>query len=146
MIRILILLRKEEPLYLFDGFIPRITWTLYNADSSVKAYEHFDMPFFLAVDLVYARIRNEKYRYIVGKQTLFPYEVDQFAPDVVKEILNNCIAHSNYQLRGKINVEKFKDRLVFINEGSFIPETVERTLAEGYPLILQEYVFMPCYG
>ena len=27
--------------YFFDGFIPRITWTLYNADNSVKAYEHF---------------------------------------------------------------------------------------------------------
>ena len=40
--------------------------------------------------------------------------------------LNNCIAHSNYQLRGKINVEEFEDRLVFINEGNFIPETVER--------------------
>lgn len=128
----LILLGKEESLYLFDGFIPRITWTLYNADGSVKAYEHFDMPFLLAVDRVYAKIRNEKYRYIAGQQTLFPDEVDQYAPDVVKEILNNCIAHSNYQLRGKINVEEFEDRLVFINEGSFIPETVERTLTEGY--------------
>ena len=128
----LILLGKEESLYLFDGFIPRITWTLYNGDGSVKAYEHFDMPLLLAVDKVYAKIRNEKYRYIAGQQTLFPDEVDQYAPDVVKEILNNCIAHSNYQLRGKINVEEFEDRLVFINEGNFIPETVERALEEGY--------------
>lgn len=50
----------------------------------------------------------------------------------MEEILNNCIAHSNYQLRGKINVEEFEDRLVFINEGNFIPETVERALEEGY--------------
>lgn len=128
----LILLGKEESLYLFDGFIPRITWTLYNGDGSVKAYEHFDMPLLLAVDKTYAKIRNEKYRYIAGQQTLFPDEVDQYDPDVVKEILNNCIAHSNYQLRGKINVEEFEDRLVFINEGNFIPETVERTLEEGY--------------
>ena len=128
----LILLGKEESLYLFDGLIPRITWTLYNGDGSVKAYEHFDMPLLLAVDKTYAKIRNEKYRYIAGQQTLFPDEVDQYDPDVVKEILNNCIAHSNYQLRGKINVEEFEDRLVFINEGSFIPETVERALEEGY--------------
>ena len=128
----LILLGKGESLYLFDGFIPRITWTLYNGDGSIKAYEHFDMPLLLAVDKVYAKIRNEKYRYIAGQQTLFPDEVDQYAPDVVKEILNNCIAHSNYQLRGKINVEEFEDRLVFINEGNFIPETVERALEEGY--------------
>ena len=128
----LILLGKEESLYLFNGFIPRITWTLYNGDGSVKAYEHFDMPLLLAVDKTYAKIRNEKYRYIAGQQTLFPDEVDQYDPDVVKEILNNCIAHSNYLLRGKINVEEFEDRLVFINEGNFIPETVERALEEGY--------------
>lgn len=128
----LILLGKEESLYLFDGFIPRITWTLYNGDGTVKAYEHFDMPLLLAVDKTYAKIRNEKYRYIAEQQTLFPDEVDQYDPDVVKEMLNNCIAHSNYQLRGKINVEEFEDRLVFINEGSFIPETVERALEEGY--------------
>lgn len=128
----LILLGKEESGYLFDGFIPRITWTLYNGDGTVKAYEHFDMPLLLAVDKVYAKIRNEKYRYIAGQQTLFPDEVDQYAPDVVKEILNNCIAHSNYLLRGKINVEEFEDRLVFLNEGGFIPETVEKALEEGY--------------
>lgn len=128
----LLLLGKEESSYLFDGFVPRITWTLYNGDGSVKAYEHFDMPLLMAVDKTYAKIRNEKYRYIAGQQTLFPDEVDQYEPDVVKEILNNCIAHANYQLRGKINVEEFEDRLVFINEGNFIPETVERALEEGY--------------
>ena len=128
----LILLGKQESMYLFDGFIPRITWTLYNGDGTVKAYEHFDMPLLLAVDKVYAKIRNEKYRYIAGQMTLFPDEVYSYDADVVKEILNNCIAHSNYQLRGKINVEEFEDKLVFINEGNFIPETVERALEEGY--------------
>lgn len=128
----LILLGKEESAYLFDGFIPRITWTLYNGNGTVKAYEHFDMPLLLAVDRAYSKIRNEKYRYIAGQQTLFPDETTQYEADVVKEVLNNCIAHSNYQLRGKINLEEFEDRLVFINEGNFIPETVERALEEGY--------------
>lgn len=128
----LILLGKEESSYLFDGFIPRITWTLYNGNGTVKAYEHFDMPLLLAVDRAYSKIRNEKYRYIAGQQTLFPDETTQYEADVVKEVLNNCIAHSNYQLRGKINLEEFEDRLVFINEGNFIPETVERALEEGY--------------
>lgn len=90
------------------------------------------MPLLLAVDRVYSKIRNEKYRYIAGQQTLFPDETYQYGADVVKEVLNNCIAHSNYQLRGKINLEEFEDRLVFINEGNFIPETVERALEEGY--------------
>lgn len=128
----LLLLGRKESSFYFDGFIPRITWTLYNADKSVKAYEHFDMPLLLAVDKVYGKIRNEKYRYIAGQTTLFPEEVDQYNPNLVKEIINNCIAHSDYRLRGKINVEEYEDHLVFINEGAFIPETVEQALEPGY--------------
>ena len=108
----LLLLGKSEAKYFFDGFIPRITWTLYNADNSVKAYEHFDIPMLMAVDKVYSRIRNVKYRYIAGR------------------------------LRGKINVEEFEDRLVFINEGAFIPETIEQALEPGYKPPYYRNVFL----
>ncbi len=138
----LILLGKNESNYFFDGFIPRITWTLYNADKSVKAYEHFDMPLLLAVDKVYSRIRNVKYRYIAGQQTLFPDEVNQYEPEMIKEILNNCIAHQDYRMRGKINVEEFEDKLVFINEGDFIPETIEQALEPGYKPPYYRNVFL----
>jgi len=90
------------------------------------------MPLILAVDKVYAKIRNERYRYIAAQQTLFPEEVNQYDPDLVKELLNNCIAHSDYRIRGKINVGEFEDRLVFINEGSFIPGSIEKALQPGY--------------
>lgn len=39
----LLLLGKANPIIFFDGFIPRIIWKLYNADHSVKTYEHYDM-------------------------------------------------------------------------------------------------------
>lgn len=138
----LLLLGKSESAYFFDGFIPRITWTLYNADNSVKAYEHFDMPMLLAVDTVYNKIRNEKYRYIAGQQTLFPDEVNQYEPELIKEIINNCIAHQDYRMRGKINVEEFEDKLVFINEGAFIPETIETALEPGYKPPYYRNVFL----
>lgn len=138
----LLLLGKSESVYFFDGFIPRITWTLYNADNSVKAYEHFDMPMLLAVDKVYNKIRNEKYRYIAGQQTLFPDEVNQYEPELIKEIINNCIAHQDYRMRGKINVEEFEDKLVFINEGAFIPETIETALEPGYKPPYYRNVFL----
>lgn len=128
----LLLLGDEYAKNYFDGFIPRITWTLYNADGTVKTYEHFDMPFLLAVDEVYKRIRNVKYRYIAGQQTLFPQEVDQYDPALIKELLHNCIAHQDYTLRGRINVEEYEDYLVFMNEGGFIPETIETALQPGY--------------
>lgn len=116
----------------FDGFIPRITWSLYNGDGTIKAYEHFDMPLLLAVDKAYSKIRNTKYRYIMGQQTLFPEVVDQYSPELIKELINNCIAHQDYRLRGKINIEEYEDKLIFINEGAFIPETIEHALEPGY--------------
>ena len=128
----LILLGDEYAKNYFDGFIPRITWSLYGANGLVKTYEHFDTPFLLNVDEVFKRIRNVKYRYIAGQQTLFPEEVDQYNPDLIKELLHNCIAHQDYTLRGKINIEEFEDTLVFMNEGHFIPETVEQALEPGY--------------
>lgn len=128
----LLLLGRSEAAYYFDGLIPRITWTLYNADNTVKAYEHFDLPMLLAVDKAYAKIRNERYRYIASQTTLFPEEVTQYDADLIKEVLNNALAHSDYHLRGKINLGEYEDRLVFMNEGGFIPETIERTLEPGY--------------
>lgn len=128
----LLLLGDEYAKNYFDGFIPRITWTLYSQDGSVKTYEHFDTPFLLAVDKVFQHIRNVKYRYIAGQQTLFPEEVDQYDARLIKELLHNCIAHQDYTLRGKINVEEFEDHLIFINEGGFIPETIEIALEPGY--------------
>ncbi len=136
------MLGNSESAHYFDGFIPRITWTLYNADKSVKTYEHFDMPMLLAVDKVYSKIRNIKYRYIAGQQTLFPDEVDQYEPELIKEIINNCIAHQDYRLRGKINVEEFEDKLVFLNEGTFIPETIEQALEPGYKPPYYRNVFL----
>lgn len=47
-------------------------------------------------------------------------------------LFRNCIAHSDYRRHGKINVEEFEDHLVFINEGAFIPETIEKALEPGY--------------
>ena len=117
----LLLLGKAESAFYFDGFTPRITWTLYNADQSVKAYEHFGMPILLAVDKAFSKIRNERYRYIAGQTTLFPEEVDQYDAATVKEIINNCIAHSDYRLRGRINIGEYEDHLTFVNEGAFYP-------------------------
>lgn len=138
----LLLLGKPEASHYFDGFIPRITWSLYNADNTVKAYEHFDMPMLLAVDKAYSKIRNVKYRYIAAQQTLFPDEVNQYEPELIKEIINNCIAHQDYRLRGKINIEEFEDKLVFINEGAFIPETIEKALEPGYKPPYYRNVFL----
>lgn len=128
----LILLGKPESLRLLEGVAPRITWTLYASDGTVVSYEHFDPPFLLAVDEVLAKIRNERYRIFPDGGSLFPVEMTQYEPEVIRELLHNCIAHQDYSLQGRVNVEEFEDRLVFVNEGSFIPGDIKKAMRPGY--------------
>src|SRR5690606_26258353 len=66
--------------------------------------------------------------------TLFPEEVDQYDPYIIREALNNCIAHQDYTLGGKINVVEHEDgSLVFVNSGSFIPASVEEVVISDAP-------------
>jgi ATP-dependent DNA helicase RecG len=84
------------------------------------------------VDKVYAKIRNLKYRYI-REGTLFPEETDQYEPYAIREALNNCIAHQDYTLAGRINVVEREDSLTFTNLGSFVPGNVQRVVMEDAP-------------
>lgn len=128
----LVLLGSPESCVFLGGVEPRITWTLYASDGSTLAYEHFEPPFILQVDRVLGKIRNEKYRFFDREDTLFPTEAHRYDTEVIRELLHNCIAHQDYRLSGKINVLEYEDRLVFKNEGGFIPGTIETALESGY--------------
>jgi ATP-dependent DNA helicase RecG len=128
----LVLLGRPESCVFLGGVEPRISWTLYASDGSTIAYEHFEPPFITQVDSVLGKIRNEKYRFFDREDTLFPIEARRYSPEVIRELLHNCIAHQDYRLSGKINVLEYEDRLVFKNEGGFIPGTVEAALESGY--------------
>jgi ATP-dependent DNA helicase RecG len=97
-----------------------------------RDYALFGMPLLLAVDKVYAKIRNLKYRYI-REGTLFPEEIDQYEPYAIREALNNCIAHQDYTLAGRINVIEREESLTFTNLGSFVPGDVQRVVMEDAP-------------
>ena len=49
------------------------------------------------------------------------------------ELLHNCIAHQDYALRGRIIVVEEEDSLLFINGGSFLPESVENVIRFDAP-------------
>lgn len=124
---------KSESEYLLSPAIAKISWILKDKDNLEKDYEHFSCPFILNVDEVYNKIRNLKYRYMDGN-SLFPEEVDSYEPFIIREALNNCIAHQDYTMGGKINLVEFEDRkLVFSNKGSFIPKTIENVLKSDAP-------------
>jgi len=129
---ILLLGLPESEHFLYPG-LARVTWELRDANNSSKDYEHFSCPFILANDQVFAKIRNLKYRYLKN-DTLFPDEVNQYDTFSIREALNNCIAHQDYNLAGRINVIEHEDgKLIFSNEGDFLPGSVESVIESDEP-------------
>lgn len=127
----MLLLGKNEDDYLMNGYTPKMTWKLYD-EFNVIDYEHFGIPFILNVEKLKSKIRNLRYRYMVNDNTLFPKEVDQYDNYILRELINNCIVHQDYKLRGNINIMEYKDKLIITNEGNFIPETIENVLKDGF--------------
>lgn len=128
----IILLGKEESEHYINPAEAKIRWLLKDSNGNDKDYMIVGCPLLLAVDKVYSKIRNLKYRYI-KEGTLFPDEVNQYEPYSIREALNNCIAHQDYTKNGRINVIESEDQLVFTNLGSFIPGSVERVVSDDAP-------------
>jgi ATP-dependent DNA helicase RecG len=128
----IILLGKAESEHFVSPADLKIRWLLKDAKGNDKDYHIESCPLLLAVDKIYAKIRNLKYRYIKDG-TLFPDEVDQYEPFIIREAINNCIAHQDYARGGRINVVEMDDQLIFTNLGSFIPGSVEKVVREDAP-------------
>ncbi len=128
----IILLGKNESEHFLSPSVAKITWVLKDEHNIEKDYEHFGPSFLLNVDTIYAKIRNLKYRYLLNN-SLFPTEVTKYEPWVIREVLHNCIAHQDYELRGRISVVENPDDLIFTNLGSFLPESVEKVIEQDAP-------------
>ena len=129
----IILLGLPESTHFLSPAQARITWILKGVDGFEKDYQHFEPPFLLALDEVYNKIRNLNYRYMAAG-TLFPEEVQQYDPYIIREALSNAIGHQDYRLGGRITVvEKEDSTLVFQNSGGFIPKTIENVLLQDAP-------------
>lgn len=91
----IVLLGKEESEHLISPAVAKIKWILRGQDNIERDYMIVSCPFVLAVDRIYNKIRNLKYRYINPEhKTLFPEEIDTYEPYVIREALNNAIAPS----------------------------------------------------
>lgn len=129
----ILLLGKPEAVAHLSPVQPQISWVLYNKDKVERDYQHFEPPYILAVDEVFAKIRNLKYRYMKDG-TLFPDEVDQYDPQNIKEALSNCIAHMDYTLAGRISVAENEDGYIsFANPGSFLPGSIKEVIDSEEP-------------
>lgn len=138
----ILLLGKSESEHLLQPGLARISWILKDRDNIEKDYAHFSCPLLLSAEEVCAKIRNLTYRYL-AQGTLFPQEVDSYDPYIIREALNNCIAHQDYSLGGKINVVEREDsQLIFTNMGSFIPQTIENVIEADAPEPLYRNPFL----
>lgn len=137
----LVLLGRREAAGLLSPAVAQITWVLRDEKNQEQDYKHFEPPFLLAVDELAARIRNLTVRAMPGG-TLFPVELSQYDPWVLREALHNCIAHQDYTRGARINVIEFPDRLLFKNVGSFLPGTVEDVVFQDSPPAIYRNPFL----
>ena len=127
-----LLLGKEDTNTYVENYIPTITWKLQEGTNIID-YEHFTIPFIITMEKASEKIRNLRYRYMPSQTTLFPNEVDKYDINILRELLNNAIAHQDYRKGGRVNILEFKDKVMIINEGSFIPKNVDTLIInEGY--------------
>lgn len=129
----LLLLGKNECEYMLSPADPKIRWILLDSKGERKSHYICGIPFLLAVDEIYSKIRILRYQYMQREGTLFPEEVDQYDAFTIREALNNCIAHQDYTKGCRINVIEADDQLTFENAGAFIPNSVEQVVKDNSP-------------
>lgn len=127
----MLLLGNEDYDYLFD-YPPEASWRIYDSKGNIMDYEIFKVPFITLSDRILSKIRNLTYRYMPNQSTLFPTETKQYDMWLLRELMNNCIAHSNYVLGGRINLDEEEDQITLRNPGSFLPGSIEVALERNY--------------
>lgn len=137
----LLLLGRSESATLLSPAVARISWILKDADNRELDYEHIGPPFLLAGDRLLRRIRNLIVR-AMPSGTLFPQEIAQYDPWVIREALHNAIAHQDYRRHGRIVVVEFPDRVIVTNVGDFLPGDVETVIRQDAPQALYRNPFL----
>ncbi len=118
-----------------------MSWILKDKDNKELDYAHIDPPFLLAGDRLLQRVRNLTLR-ILPVGTLFPVEITQYDPWVVREALHNSLAHQDYVRQGRVTVVEFPDRLLVTNVGEFLPGSVESVIEQDSPQAIYRNPFL----
>ncbi len=137
----LLLLGRPESVALLSPAVAKISWILKDANNRELDYEHFGPPFLLVGDRLLKRIRNLIVR-ALPSGTLFPLEIAQYDPWVIREALHNAIAHQDYRRYGRIVAVEFPDRVLVTNIGDFLPGDVETVIRQDAPQALYRNPFL----
>lgn len=137
----LLLLGRGESTTLLSPAVAKLSWILKDAANRELDYEHIGPPFLLAGDRLLKRIRNLIVR-ALPSGTLFPQEITQYDPWVLREALHNAIAHQDYRRHGRIVVVEFPDRVLVTNVGDFLPGDVETVIRQDAPEAIYRNPFL----
>jgi ATP-dependent DNA helicase RecG len=137
----ILLLGRPESSTLLAPAVARISWFLKDPENKDLDYDHFDPPLLLAGDRILQRIRNLTLR-VMPSGTLFPQEITQYDPWVIRESLHNSIAHQDYLRHGRVTVVEFPDRMLVTNVGDFLPGSVEQVIAQDAPQAIYRNPFL----
>ena len=137
----LLLLGRPESATLLSPAVAKISWILKDSSNRELDYEHFGPPFLLVGDRLLGRIRNLIVR-ALPSGTLFPQEIAQYDPWVIREALHNAVAHQDYRRHGRITVVEFPDRVLITNVGDFLPGDVETVIRQDAPQALYRNPFL----
>jgi len=127
-----LLLGRAESASLLSPAVTKTSWILKDAANRELDYAHFGPPLLLLGDRLLERVRNLTLR-VMPSGTLFPQEVSQYDPWVLREALHNCFAHQDYARNGRIVVVEFPDRIVLTNVGDFLPGDIETVIRQDAP-------------
>ena len=116
----MLLLGREDYDYLFNT-VQEASWRVFDSRNEISDYEIFKIPYITLSERLFGKIRNLTYRYMPNQLTLFPTETKQYDMWLLRELFNNCIAHSEYTLGGRIYLNEFEDKIILTNLGSFLP-------------------------
>lgn len=137
----LLLLGRAESTALLAPAVAKISWILKDADNRELDYEHTGPPFLLASDRLLKRIRNLTVR-ALPSGTLFPQEITQYDPWVIREALHNSLAHQDYGRHGRVVVVEFPDRVLVSNVGAFLPGNIETVIRQDAPRAIYRNPFL----
>jgi ATP-dependent DNA helicase RecG len=136
-----LLLGRPESATLLAPAVAKVSWILKDADNHEMDYEHVGPPLLLAGDRLLKRLRNLTVR-ALPSGTLFPQEMTQYDPWVLREALHNAVAHQDYRRQARITVVEFPDRVRVSNAGTFLPGSVETVIEQDAPQLLYRNPFL----
>lgn len=115
----LVLVGKENSI---KAFLPQAAINLeYRNQSNQIVFDNrdiFSQPYFLAIDLLWNAI-NSRNGKIPVQQGAFIFDIPYFNKEVIREAINNAVAHRDYSKTSEVVIKQFPTELIITSPGGF---------------------------